>query len=699
MITRTISIRTQITLSFIAITLLAVLLVSLASYITGKKLLEHATFNTINSIRTIKSGQIVQYLDMLKDECLSTSESTMIFDAIEQLQEGFRTLQATPEEMVTYRTNLEKFYIDEFLPKLNQTATTPYLLSDYFPLEDQTIIAQDWYIAENPQPLQKKSEFSRAATPHPYNLAHEKYHYILKRYAKRVGISDIYMIDISTGYVVYSLTKEVDFGSNLITGHYKDTGLGQSFKAVQKTNDEDFVKIVDFQFYVPEYGNPVGFIGTPIFKQGKKLGVLIFKFPIDDINEIMTYNKQWSDVGLGKTGESFIMGEDKTMRTVAREYIEDPTKYINELRNHGYTENLLDKIQTYDTTVLLKKIDLPFAQQTLEGKTNTLITKDTLGREVIYTYAPIKTTDLQWYVLVKIDTKEAFAPVTALLWQIILLGILIVLFTTLLAFGAIYIFTKPFARIIHFLKNPTLTTTQKLSTDGSSEFVTIANAYNAVTMHIDTMLKKIGEIQGRIRSSNNSLLQQLTSLQKKGDYINMLGDTIEQENQAITDNKKQISELDAQHATLLTQSTATLSLMQTITAQAITYLETMATDLTTIDEQLRGSAADNAKQSDIKSKIQHTLHKSNAFIPTLIGMQNNGEQLQHMIISAQQQITQKSSMLDTIATSTQHVTQEVERLKDGLTQLTGEIKTINTLYERYETIAQQLATAIEHLNL
>lgn len=430
MTTHAYSMRTKTIFYFILMLALSIIAIGIASYVAGRKLLQASAFNTLNSIRTIKIGQIEQYLGMLQDQCLSTSESTMTFDAMEALRAGFNELKTSETELATYKQTLEKFYIEEFLPKLNQTAQKPYSLADYFPLDPQTIIVQAWYLAQNPQPVNKKLEYPRAATAHTYNSAHEKYHSIFKRYAQRVGIADLYLVDLISGHVVYSLAKEIDFGANLITGPLKDTGLGRSFLELQKTTDEDFVKIIDFQFYSPSYGTPVGFISTPIFQQGKKVGGLIFKFPIDTINQIMTYDKHWADVGLGKTGESFLIGKDKYMRTIARRYIEDPTTYLKQLREQGYDGAVIDKIQVYDTTVLLKKYDIDTIRDILGGKTSTVITRDTIGKEVIMSYSPVKVDDLNWYIIIKIDTQEAFAPIKTLLWYIILCGVLVLLLNT-----------------------------------------------------------------------------------------------------------------------------------------------------------------------------------------------------------------------------------------------------------------------------
>ena len=53
-------------------------------------------------------------------------------------------------------------------------------------------------------------------------------------------------------------------------------------------------------------------------------GVLALQFPISKINRLMTMDKRWEESGMGKTGETFIVGPDDLMRSDSRLFLEDP---------------------------------------------------------------------------------------------------------------------------------------------------------------------------------------------------------------------------------------------------------------------------------------------------------------------------------------------------------------------------------------
>jgi methyl-accepting chemotaxis protein len=70
------------------------------------------------------------------------------------------------------------------------------------------------------------------------------------------------------------------------------------------------VVLVDYARYAPSYEAPAGFIASPIFDGGEKIGVAIFQMPIDRLNTIMGER-----AGLGRTGETYLVGPDELMRS------------------------------------------------------------------------------------------------------------------------------------------------------------------------------------------------------------------------------------------------------------------------------------------------------------------------------------------------------------------------------------------------
>ena len=112
------------------------------------------------------------------------------------------------------------------------------------------------------------------------------------------------------------------------TRTFANSGLGEAFRKANKLSNNNDVVLTDFSPYAPSYEAPASFIASPIFDGNKKLGVLIFQMPVDVLNGIMTNQGDWQKVGLGATGETYLVGSDMKMRSQSRGLIEDANTYL-----------------------------------------------------------------------------------------------------------------------------------------------------------------------------------------------------------------------------------------------------------------------------------------------------------------------------------------------------------------------------------
>ena len=129
---------------------------------------------------------------------------------------------------------------------------------------------------------------------------------------------DILLVDSKTGNVLYSTLKEADYGTNLLTGPYKNTNVAKAFEAAQNSSDKNFATITDFEFYSPSNNKPIACIASPIFKGDEKVGVLIFKMGTNKIDEIVSNNNKWETLNIGDSGEVILIGSDYKCRSNTR---------------------------------------------------------------------------------------------------------------------------------------------------------------------------------------------------------------------------------------------------------------------------------------------------------------------------------------------------------------------------------------------
>lgn len=116
----------------------------------------------------------------------------------------------------------------------------------------------------------------------------------------------------------------------------------------------------------------------------------------NSINKIML-EKNPSE-GLGKSGESYLVGNDFLMRSKSR--------FI-------------------DTSLMKVKVNTKSVNEALQNRSNTIITKDYRGIEVLSSFSKLNIPFLNWIIIAELDMDEAYASVTDIRRKIYLISIII----------------------------------------------------------------------------------------------------------------------------------------------------------------------------------------------------------------------------------------------------------------------------------
>jgi hypothetical protein len=226
--------------------------------------------------------------------------------------------------------------------------------------------------------------------------------------------------------------KEVDLGTNLLTGPYRHTNLAQVFREARQADRPDFVRLVDFAPYAPSYLAPAAFIAAPIYHHTQKIGVLAVQLPVDRINALMTSNRNWRAEGLGESGETYLVGADYRMRNDSRFLIQEPDRYFALLTRLRTELAVIERMRAHATSILYQQVRTAASEDALRGHSQTRIVKDYRGIPVLSSYTPLAIADVQWVLLAEIDEAEAFTAVGTLRARVRWLALLVLLVSGLL---------------------------------------------------------------------------------------------------------------------------------------------------------------------------------------------------------------------------------------------------------------------------
>jgi class 3 adenylate cyclase len=161
----------------------------------------------------------------------------------------------------------------------------------------------------------------------------------------------------------------------------------------------------------------------------------------------MTMDQQWEQAGMGRTGETIIAGPDDLMRSDSRLFVQDPEAYKAEAVQAGTPPDVVDTALRQHGTTLVQPIRTDAAQRAQRGERGTMVATDYLGHETLQAYAPVDIPELHWSVIAKIDTDEAFAPVSVFTRTLVLSTAAIIFVVCLAAMLFARLFVRPIRRL------------------------------------------------------------------------------------------------------------------------------------------------------------------------------------------------------------------------------------------------------------
>jgi len=500
------SLRSQLMLMLLSVSACAMVAIAYLGYHSGEVNLTTRIFNQLTSVRASKVYQIQAYFESLRDQTQSLSEDLMVVNAMKAFKSSYRELEGKkiPEPWLQ---SIDQYYEANYLPRLAQLNEGVPIANLYKPNANASQYLQYHYISSNPQPVGSKQKLSDPGDGSRYSTVHAKYHPVLEKYHDRFGYYDLFLIDPDSGAIVYSIFKEVDYATSLKDGPYRNSNLAAAVDAAIDAKGKGFVKIVDFEHYKPSYGAPAAFIASPIFDGEEFVGVLALQFPVDDINRVMTGNKNWQKDGLGASGETYLVGSDHTMRSVSRFLAEDPEGYIDLLRSLNVSAETIEDVQRYGTSIIEQEVNTEATNDALARKEGTKIVDDYRGIKVLSSYSPLNVKGLDWAVLSEMDLDEAYAPVNEFKRIILVWGSLIILLITTASLLLSSVFIRPVKRLISSTKQIGNGEISVLSTlEGGGEFGELATALNTM---VDGLQAKTKAVEQESKNRQDLVLNML----------------------------------------------------------------------------------------------------------------------------------------------------------------------------------------------
>ena len=245
---------------------------------------------------------------------------------------------------------------------------------------------QAYYTAPFPTARRRAIRFDDARDGSAWSAANAQFNDFFREIVTRFEFEDALLLD-TRGNVVYYRVQgcrpRYQRAQRSVQGQRTHRRLPEGARLQRRR----LRRLTDFGDYQPA-DEPTAWFVSPVGPEGHVDGVLALQFPISKINRLMTMDRRWEESGMGKTGETFIVGPDDLMRSDSRLFLEDPEAYKRDVVDAGTPPDVADEAIRQHGTTLVQPVATEATKLAQRGQRGTLIADDYLGHETLQAYAP-----------------------------------------------------------------------------------------------------------------------------------------------------------------------------------------------------------------------------------------------------------------------------------------------------------------------
>ncbi len=354
--------------------------------------------------------------------------------------------------------------------------------------------------------------FDEGLNSEGYNNVQAEYKEYFEMYVEEYSYYDLFLIN-TTGDIIYTEAQESDLGQNLKNGSLSSSNLAQAFEDGLKETT-----IVDYKHYEPSDA-PAMFVASPIKDNNDDtLGVIALQVSDEAINRIMSER-----TGLGESGETYLVGSDKLMRSNSRFTSEDD--------------------------ILEREVDTLAVEEALAGTENTQIVEDYRGVNVLSSYNSLDVEGIDWAILAEIDEEEAFSEISAMTRNTYIQIAIIAFLVILIAYFFAKYITKPIIKAVGMAKEIAggNLKIENIKVKAKDEIGQLADALNEMKESLINIISNVNNIAENLSASSEELTasgeEVATAASQVGESIQQVASGAEEQSAQVEETNSKINEL------------------------------------------------------------------------------------------------------------------------------------------------------------
>lgn len=641
--------------------------------------------NNLESVRDLKARTIIQLLDTIQAQTHEMAGMVSIQEAAEKFINSYNSylseIQASPEAQKQMREQLHAYYKNEFNPvyKDANKGASANIRQMFDGLSPTALALQHEYIINTQHPLGSKHLKDSGDLAYSYHENHARYHPSIRNHLETYGYYDIFIVDAKTGNIVYSVYKELDYATSLLDGPYKNTNFAEAFRKALRLNKGE-TTIVDMEKYLPSYDTPASFIASPIFSQPdatKPNAILIKQIPVEKINAIAK-----SNLGLGETGESYIIGTDGKLRS-----------------------DTLSEDESFTVAYAMRyphqaSFESPAISEARLGNTGVLETENYAGTQVISTYAPLDFKNLDWSIVAEITSDEALAAVHNMRTIILLLilgSIPLNIFVAILLSRKI---SRPIAKVvtaIEALSKGDLT--QHVEVNLSDEIGTLADSTNQMNRQLSGVMQDLTQnaatlsaASEELATTSQELARESENMKAQAESVNARGENLSGNLDNIAHTASDISTSSATIAEAIQQLSATVVEVASNCAQASSVSQNAAQMASSANQTIDALSASSTEIIKIIDMIRNIADQTRLLaLNATIEAASAGEAGKGFAVVA----NEVKELARESAEATEKISQQITGIQSNTHSAVDAIQKVSEVIEELNNISQSIAAAVE----
>ena len=404
---------TWLAVAVLLVTVSSLIIASILSLTYGQDLADDLLDTQLQTRAATRANDVTRYLGAMQARTEALATSPGIAEAGTRFADAYNELSALDAGVVAELGEpVAEFYRNSFAPALTEVTGSPVSWRTLVPVGPAAIYLQRYYVAGEEPPITEPELIDDAEDGSTWSAVHQEGHLALLDIVERLGAGDLYLVDPEGGNIVYSVAKKPDFATSLDLGPYSGSTLAAAMRSIRDAPERGVVTVYDMAPHAPALAVPTLFMASPVFDGSDLVSILVLEIPAAALDAIMTSEGNWVAEGLGETGETYLVGSDGRMRSVARPLVERPDSFENELAAAGTaTAQERTLITATGTTAMFLKVadarDLAAAgsAETTDTGINYLV------RPVVGAVTSLGFEDLNWFVVAETERDEVEGPI------------------------------------------------------------------------------------------------------------------------------------------------------------------------------------------------------------------------------------------------------------------------------------------------